>query len=56
MGGRQGKVFGFYAYYLDQQNATFQAWARRGPDSQQALSLGIFYSAWVSFIQPGYLL
>jgi DNA repair exonuclease SbcCD ATPase subunit len=38
----------FYAYDLDAQpgvlNAsTFQAWGRRGPDKQQARSLGIFY-------------
>jgi hypothetical protein len=37
----------FYAYDLDQQagakNSTFQALGRRGPDSQQALNLGIFY-------------
>jgi len=38
----------FYAYDLDQQagvrNAsTFQAWGRRGPDKQAALSLGIFF-------------
>jgi len=25
------------------RNATFQAWGRRGPDNQQALSLGILY-------------
>ena len=44
----KGKSLIFYAYDLDQQagvkNAsTFQAWGRRGPDWQQALSLGIFY-------------
>jgi hypothetical protein len=44
----KGKSLIFYAYDLDQQagvkNAsTFQAWGRRGPDSQQALSLGVFY-------------
>jgi hypothetical protein len=43
----KGKSLVFYAYDLDQQagakNATFQAWGRRGPDSQQALNLGIFY-------------
>ena len=38
----------FYAYDLDQQAgvksaSTFQAWGRRGPDWQQALSLGVFY-------------
>jgi len=43
----KGKSLVFYAYDLDQQagakNATFQAWGRRGPDTQQALNLGIFY-------------
>ena len=44
----KGRSLIFYAYDLDQQpgvkNAsTFQAWGRRGPDRQQALSLGIFY-------------
>lgn len=44
----KGKRLIFYAYDLDGQpgirNAsTFQAWGRRGPDKQQALSLGIFY-------------
>ena len=44
----KGKSLIFYAYDLDRQagvkNAsTFQAWGRRGPDWQQALSLGIFY-------------
>jgi len=44
----KGKSLIFYAYDLDQQagvkNAsTFQAWGRRGPDWQRALSLGIFY-------------
>jgi hypothetical protein len=44
----KGKRLVFYAYDLDVQpgvkNAsTFQAWGRRGPDKQQALSLGIFY-------------
>jgi DNA repair exonuclease SbcCD ATPase subunit len=37
----------FYAYDLDQQHSkageTFQAWGRRGPDSKQAVNLGIFY-------------
>jgi anti-sigma factor RsiW len=38
----------FYAYDLDarpglQNASSFQAWGRRGPDKQQALSLGIFY-------------
>jgi DNA repair exonuclease SbcCD ATPase subunit len=44
----KGKSLIFYAYDLDQEpeikNAsTFQAWGRRGPDREQALSLGIFY-------------
>lgn len=44
----RGKRLIFYAYDLDAQpgvrNAsTFQAWGRRGPDKQRALSLGIFY-------------
>jgi hypothetical protein len=44
----KGKSLIFYAYDLDQQagvkNASsFQAWGRRGPDRQQALSLGVFY-------------
>lgn len=43
----KGKSLIFYAYDLDQaglKNAgTFQAWGRRGPDRQQALSLGMFY-------------
>ena len=44
----KGRSLIFYAYDLDQQagvnNAsTFQAWGRRGPDWQQAVSLGIFY-------------
>jgi Putative zinc-finger len=44
----KGKSLIFYAYDLDQQagvkNAsTFQAWGLRGPDRQQALSLGVFY-------------
>jgi hypothetical protein len=44
----KGKSLIFYAYDLDQEaevkNASiFQAWGRRGPDRQQALSLGIFY-------------
>ena len=38
----------FYAYDLDQQRgvktaSTFQAWGQRGPDWQQAVSLGVFY-------------
>jgi hypothetical protein len=44
----KGKSLIFYAYDLDQQpgikNASsFQAWGRRGPDWQKALSLGVFY-------------
>jgi hypothetical protein len=44
----RGKSLIFYAYDLDQEpeikNASiFQAWGQRGPDRQQALSLGIFY-------------
>ena len=44
----KGKSLIFYAYDLDAhpgiKNVTsFQAWGRRGPDKQQALSLGIFY-------------
>jgi hypothetical protein len=44
----KGKSLIFYAYDLDQQPgvksaSTFQAWGRRGPDRQQALSLGVFY-------------
>jgi predicted nucleic acid-binding Zn-ribbon protein len=44
----KGKSLIFYAYDLGEQagikNAnTFQAWGRRGPDRQKALSLGIFY-------------
>jgi Putative zinc-finger len=43
----RGKSLIFYAYDLDQQpgakTATFQAWGRRGPDTQQALNLGVFY-------------
>ena len=49
----RGKRLVFYAYDLDTQpgirNAsTFQAWGRRGPDKEQALSLGIFYEDNVS--------
>jgi len=44
---KRGKSLIFYAYDLDQQPgakaATFQAWGRRGPDTQQALNLGLFY-------------
>jgi len=43
----KGKSLIFYAYDLDAQpgvqNATFQAWGRRGPDKLQALNLGIFF-------------
>ena len=44
----KGKSLIFYAYDLDQQAgvksaSTFQAWGRRGPDWQHALSLGVFY-------------
>jgi hypothetical protein len=44
----KGKSLVFYAYDLDQQidiknAATFQAWGSRGPDRQQATSLGVFY-------------
>jgi hypothetical protein len=43
-----GKSLVFYAYDLDQQEAqknenTFQAWAQRGGDKQQSMSLGIFF-------------
>jgi hypothetical protein len=49
----KGKSLIFYAYDLDQQSgirngSSFQAWGRRGPDRQQALSLGIFYEDNVS--------
>jgi hypothetical protein len=44
----KGKSLIFYAYDLDRQSgiktaSTFQAWGRRDGDSQQALSLGVFY-------------
>jgi uncharacterized protein YlxW (UPF0749 family) len=44
----KGKSLIFYAYDLDarpgfQSANSFQAWGRRGPDRQEALSLGIFY-------------
>jgi Anti-sigma-K factor rskA, C-terminal/Putative zinc-finger len=44
----RGKSLIFYAYDLDQQPdvkraSTFQAWGRRGPDRQEAISLGMFY-------------
>jgi hypothetical protein len=49
----KGKSLIFYAFDLDAQpgfqNAkSFQAWGRRGPDKQQARSLGIFYEDNVS--------
>ncbi len=49
----KGKSLIFYAFDLDAEpgvrNASsFQAWGRRGPDKQQALSLGIFYEDNVS--------
>jgi hypothetical protein len=44
----KGKSLILYAYDLNQEAgvknvSTFQAWGRRGPDKEQALSLGIFY-------------
>jgi len=44
----KGKSLIFYAYDLDQEGGVkkasiFQAWGRRGPERNQALSLGIFY-------------
>jgi hypothetical protein len=43
----KGKRLIFYAFDLDAQpgfqNASFQAWGRRGPDKLQARSLGILY-------------
>ena len=49
----KGKSLIFYAFDLDahpgvQNASSFQAWGRRGPDRQQALSLGIFYEDNVS--------
>jgi hypothetical protein len=49
----KGKRLIFYAFDLDAQpgvrNASsFQAWGRKGPDKQQARSLGIFYEDNVS--------
>ena len=49
----KGKSLIFYAFDLDAQpglqNAnSFQAWGRKGPDQQQARSLGIFYEDNVS--------
>jgi hypothetical protein len=44
----KGKSLIFYAFDLDaqpgvQNASSFQAWGRKGPDKQQARSLGIFY-------------
>lgn len=44
----KGKSLIFYAFDLDaqpglQNASSFQAWGRRGPDRQEARSLGIFY-------------
>jgi len=44
----KGKSLIFYAYDLNQETgaqntSTFQAWGRRGPDKEQAVSLGMFY-------------
>ncbi len=44
----KGKSLIFYAYDLNreagvQTASTFQAWGRRGPDKEQAVSLGMFY-------------
>jgi len=44
----KGKSLIFYAYDLDHQTGfknanTFQAWGRRGPESERALNLGVFY-------------
>jgi hypothetical protein len=49
----KGKRLIFYAFDLDAQPgvqnvSSFQAWGRRGPDKQQARSLGIFYEDNVS--------
>jgi hypothetical protein len=49
----KGKSLIFYAFDLHaqpgaQNASSFQAWGRRGPDKQQALSLGIFYEDNVS--------
>ena len=49
----KGKSLIFYAFDLDaqpgvQNASSFQAWGRRGPDKQQAFSLGIFYEDSVS--------
>ena len=49
----KGKSLIFYAFDLDaqpglQNASSFQAWGRKGPDKQQARSLGIFYEDSVS--------
>jgi anti-sigma factor RsiW len=49
----KGKRLIFYAFDLDAQPgvqyaSSFQAWGRKGPDKQQARSLGIFYEDNVS--------
>jgi anti-sigma factor RsiW len=49
----KGKSLIFYAFDLEpqpgvQNASSFQAWGRRGPDKQQARSLGIFYEDNVS--------
>jgi len=49
----KGKRLIFYAFDLDaqpgvQSASSFQAWGRKGPDKQQAHSLGIFYEDNVS--------
>lgn len=49
----KGKSLIFYAFDLDaqpgvQNASSFQAWGRKGPDKQQARSLGIFYEDNVS--------
>ncbi len=49
----KGKRLIFYAFDLDaqpgvQNASSFQAWGRKGPDKQQARSLGIFYEDNVS--------
>ncbi len=49
----RGKSLIFYAFDLDaqpgvQNASSFQAWGRRGPDKQEAMSLGIFYQDNVS--------
>jgi hypothetical protein len=49
----KGKRLIFYAFDLDpqpgvQNASSFQAWGRKGPDKQQARSLGVFYEDNVS--------